>query len=287
MATTHTTDLINPEVLAETVTTGFAGMQILNGTPAAVVAQGLPGDLRGGDTVRVPRFANIGELEDVDEGEALTPAKLSMTADETTVQRAGKAFSITEWARLAAAYADPYAEAARQIVEGVARRADKALLDAALKPGADLLTLDISAMSGGAAKLSWDAIVDAKQLWGDEQDDIVMLASNSATLGSLYKLRDGTGKPLLSDAVNGGLPSFMGIPLKVSDRIAPAGDVHTTLLLKRSSLALWYANSPSVAVDVNILTDETIAAINVYFAALRYSKMPGGTKSGVVCIKHK
>jgi hypothetical protein len=47
------------------------------------------------------------------------------------VQHSGKAIEISDWAMLAAQYADPYAELARQIMVAVARRGDKALIDVA------------------------------------------------------------------------------------------------------------------------------------------------------------
>lgn len=287
MAETTTSDMLVPEILAETMQTGFSGLVALNGTPAAVVAPGLPGDARGGKVVQVPRLSNLGDFEEVAEGIALTPVGLTMTSDEATVKRFGKAFSQTYWTQLAAAYADPYGAASRMMLEGVGRAVDKGLIDAARAPGADLLSLDISALQGGASKPSYDALVDARALWGDESDDVVLIGCHSKTYASLHKIKDSQGRPLLVDPVDGKLATFGGIPVKVSDRFAPTGDVYETFLFKRESVACWMNNVPSIGTDEDILKDEQIAAVNVYFACVRYAKANNGTKCGVVQLKHK
>lgn len=288
MASSVRTDMIVPEILEEAVQGAFtSGMKALYGSPAAIVNGSLPGDKRGGDTVKIPYFGSLGELEDVAEGVALTPVALSMTDEEAAVQRAGKAFSMSNWAQIAAAYADPYKEAARQIVEGVARRADKALLDVAVAALAPM-TLD-EYDAGTPVTLNYDQLIEGKMLFGDEQDDIALLAVHSKTYGDLLKIKDSTGRPLLTDPVAGGLQRFGNIPIIVSDRVAPDGSSpakYTSLVLKRGSLVFWYNGTPSVKTDDDILTDETVAAIHVYFAAHRYTRLPGHAKGGVVILKH-
>lgn len=289
MPATTRSDIVIPELLVEAVRGAFAGMQALNGTPAAIVKTGLPGDKRGGDKVEIPYFGTLGELEDIAEGEPLTITKLSATKEEALVQRAGKAFETTHWARLASRPEDdPYEEAARQIVEATQRRADKALIDAAVAAGADLLVHDVTAAAGGANKFTYDVMVDAKMKWGDEQDDIVLIGMHSATYGQLLKLKDTTGRPLLTDPVaDGQLPRFTGIPVKVSDRFPVDGDTYTTLLFKRGAVVFWFNENPRIETDREPRTDTDLLVTNIYFAAHRYKRLPGATKSGVVAIKHK
>jgi len=291
MAITKRKDLVIPEILVEAVQGQWVGMKALWGTGVAVVNSSLPAAnvdgsrLRGGDEVAVPYFGNLGELEDVAEGDALTPVKLTMSSEKGVVQRSGKAVELTEWSQLAAQYADPYAEVARQLKEMVARRADQALIDAA---GAGLPTNMIKDVTGGATKtLDWDVMTDAKMLWGDEQDDILMLAVHSKVYGDLLKLKDSTGRPLLVDMNDGTIPRFHGIPIKVSDRntkIDGATPKYKSMILKRGALAFWFNKTPSIDTDKDILTDSQVLAVHVYWVAHRYRQIAGGSKPGVVQI---
>ena len=62
---------------------------------------------------RVPDRIDRAELDDLAEGNALTPVKLSETSETATVTHSGKAGEITNWAQMTAMYADPYAEYAK------------------------------------------------------------------------------------------------------------------------------------------------------------------------------
>lgn len=284
---TKRTDLIVPEVLAEAIKGAFAGMKLLYGSPVAVLNTSMP-DSRGGDKVKVPYFGTLGEVEDVVEGNALTPKKLTMTSEEAVVQHSGIAFEMSKWAEIAANYADPYAEAARQAVESVARRAEKALIDAAITSLPSAMIKDVYSATVPKT-LDYDAAVAAKMLFGDEQDDIAMLAVHSKTLGDLYTLKDNSGRPLLTDPNVGGLARLVNMPVGCSDRLAPTADTpakYTSLGMKPGSLVFWMNGSPTVDTDKDILADSTVAAVHIYWVAHRYVRLPGRSKGGVVAITH-
>jgi len=131
MSTALRSDLVIPEILADAIRTGFTGMAVMAGSPCAIMNGTLPNSVKGGDTVKVPYFGNLGEMDDLaNEGDALTPVKLTMSSELAPVLHSGKAFEISDWALMAASYADPYGEAAKQIVEAAVRRADLALIKA-------------------------------------------------------------------------------------------------------------------------------------------------------------
>lgn len=284
--TRQNTPHLIPEILQEAVAGAFAGAKVLSGSRAAVMATGLPGAVRGGDKIKIPYFDTIGELEDVEEGEALTPASLETTAEEAVVRRSGKAFASSHWAQLAAMPgSDPYQEAARQIVEAVQRRADQALIDVATDDLASSMILE--AYNPNKPRiLDYDLMVAGKMLWGDEQEDIALLAVHSATLGTLYRLKDSTGTPLLTPPTDDGLRRFAGVPVVVSDRMPRDGNQFTSLILKERSLAFWLNETPRVDNDKDILRDNVVTATNVYWVAHRYKRLPGKTKGGVVAIRH-
>lgn len=280
MPVTTRNNLVIPEILADAVAAGWPNRVALYGTDAVVESRTLPQEARGGDTIRVPYFGSIGDFEEVAEGAPLSPATLTMTSETSTVQRAGKAVEVSTWAQMAAMYADPYAEAARQIREGAQRRFDAALIAKAGGTGPGQIEIDRS-----TATISYDAIVDALQAWGDESQGVAAMVVHSKVLGDLRKLKDANGQPLFADAQQGGLPRVLGLPLIVSDRapvIAGTPTRYVTLFIKRGALALWYNGVPTIETDRDILTDTTILAVNVYYVAHLYSRLPGSTKPGVV-----
>ena len=289
MGTTKRSDLvIVSEILQEAIAGQLPGMKIFAGSPAAVM-NGSLGSSKGGDTVKIPYFGTLGELDDLAaEGDALTPASLSQTSETATVQHSGKAFEVSEWAMLASDPAsDPYEEAARQISEAVVRRADKALIDKAVAADSGM-TVDVYNASV-PVNFNYDLYLQGRLKWGDEQNDIAMIAVHSKVLFDMYAMKDSTGRPLLIDMADGGMPRLLGVPVMVSDRLVATSDSppkYTSLILKKRSLAFWYNAAPSVDDDKDILADTRVTATHVYFAAHRYSRLPGSTKSGVVLLKH-
>jgi hypothetical protein len=221
MPVTKRADLIIPEILIDAVQGEFKGMNALMNSGAAIVNGSLP-NTRGGDVVKIPYFNVLGELEDLasDEGgsgdpPALNPRKLTMSNDSSPVKHSGVAFETTEWAQMAAAYADPYGEAARQIREATERRADAGLIDAAIGTP---LGLDVY-NAGTPRYLDYDLMVDGKALWGDEKKDIAFAAVHSAVFARLEKAKDLNGLPLFGTASDGGALRVAGVTVRESDRV--------------------------------------------------------------------
>jgi HK97 family phage major capsid protein len=280
MPVTTRSDLIIPEILVDAVQAAWPNQVALEGTPAVVESPTLPGGARGGDTVKVPYFNVIGEFDIVPEGQALTPVRITMTSETATVQRAGKAVEMSTWAELSARYADPYAELARQLVEGAMRAFDAALIDAANASGAGQTTVDRS-----TSTITYDAIVDALNAFGDAQVDVAAVVVHSKVVGDLRKVKDLNGLPLFTDAQQGGLPRVLGLPLIVSDRapvITGTPTKYVTLFVLRGGLALWYNGEPKIETDRDILQDTEMMAVNTYFVAHRYKRPPLYDKPPVV-----
>lgn len=288
MPATTRGDLFIPDVMADAVAGALAGKLALAGTGAFTIVPGLPESARGGDTVNVPYFGHLGELQTRTDGQALDVVALTSAAETATVVRAGKAFEITNWAQQAAGPTDPYAEGSRQMVDAAVRQFDKAALTAA---STTTLSLDKSAEA-----LKYDHFVQLLDLFGDEQDDVVAFCTHSKILASLRLLKDTANRPIFVDAVEGGAPKVLGRPVFVSDRntVDPTGggtgpDVpsYFTLALKRGAGVIWRADGPTVDTDKDILADSRVAALNLYYAAHLYKRYPGQTKIGAAKIETK
>jgi hypothetical protein len=277
-------DVFVPELVAEPLEGVFAGMTVMRGTGAAEFKTGMPGTQGNvGELIKIPYFDTIGELEELTaDGDALTPRGITDTEEQATIRHAGIAIEATWWAQ-ASAKKDPYAEMARQIGIAVERFADRVLLDTALAAGSDVLTNDVY-NAGVPVKINYDSVVDAKMLWGDEQDGVAAMVMNSKVKGDAFKLKDTQGRPLLLEANDGNLDRFVGMPLIVSDRLTASSDSppkYTSLGLKRGSMVFWVAGAPQILEDKDILTNTKVMALHLYFAVHRYKRMPSGTKPGI------
>lgn len=293
MTVTTRSNLFVPQILQDAIRTGFAGKTALHGTGAAILNGTLPEAKRGGDTVTIPYFAAFAAAQDKAEGDPLVPAALSMSSETASVVHSGNAVTLTKWAEMAAAFADPYAAAADMILETIVRRWDTALIDTAVSATNLPAGQKIDVWSASTpVKVSYAGFVDAKMAFGDEQDDIAALVVHSKVLGDMYALTDTYGRPLLLDSAReGGLPTFLGVPTIVSDRMPKdvtdaAHPKYTSTLIKKNALVAWYNGSPSVEIYKDVLLDAQVFAWHSYFAAYRYLVMPGYSKPGVVTWKH-
>ena len=284
MGYTRRSDVVIPELLIEAIQGEFAQNKlVLYGTGAAVVSNTLPGDKRGGDTVSVPYFGTLGEAELLNEGDALTPEGLTESKETATVMRGGKAFETSEWARMAANN-DPYVEAARQFGVIMRRLWDTQLVTAATAALPSTYINDVTGTPG--ATLNFDVVADTTGGWGDQQENIEMIAVHSKVYRDLQKLKDTTGRNLLQLPTQGNEPArIYGIPVMPSDRckvISGSPNKYESYIFKRDALALWMAETPRVKTGEDILADSNVVAIHTYFATYRYLRVRGSTHPGVL-----
>lgn len=279
------TDVFINELLADAIKKGFTGLSVMQGTGAAIVKTSLTeGAAKVGSKVLIPYFTNMGEADDVaTDGDGLTPASLTSSTTEATVVHSGKAFEMTYLAQSGAG--DPYAEASAQIIEACKRRIDKALIDKAC----DETSWSSFIQDGSAATINIDAIIDAMAKFGDQPDDYAALVVHSKVRADMYKIKDTTGRPILTDSQQGSAPVLraFGIPVITSDRVKLASSVYSNLLLKKGSLAVWIDGNPKVLKGVNELKDTENVAAHIYWAAARYNNLPGSDKPGCVILKTK
>lgn len=287
---TKTADLPDIEELTEAVQGAFEGRRALWGSPAVVASSEMPfGGKALGKKVEIPYFNSIGDFEELPEGSALSPVKISASTEEALVRRAGKAFAITDWAHYLGMRGDPYEEAARQIVEGAFRHFDKVILEEA---SASLPAMTVDVYSATTPRtIDSDLILDGRAKWGDEADDPAsLMICHSKVENDIRKLKDATGRGIFVAPIEGKLGNVMGYPVAVSDRVVPTPDTppkYTTGLLKSGALALWYNGKPEAEYARDILAGADIVAIHIYFVVHRYLRLgPNSTKSGVVLLKH-
>ena len=150
-------NLINPEVMTDMISATLP--KKIKFSRIAGVDTTLEG--REGDTVTIPKYAYIGDAEDVAEGVALGTVSLTATTTKVTVKKAGKATEISDEAILSA-HGDTVGESVNQLAMALASKIDddcvKALNTATLK------------YDGSAGAISYEGIVKAIDLLEDESD---------------------------------------------------------------------------------------------------------------------
>ena len=142
MSITKVTNLIIPEVMAPMVSASLP--KKIKFTAIAGLDTSLVG--QAGDTITVPKYAYIGDAEDVAEGVAMGTTILTASTTKAKVKKAGKAIEITDEASIAAKIDNDCYEA---------------LKGASLKH--DSVTKAIS----------YEGIVDAVDKFDDENDEAI------------------------------------------------------------------------------------------------------------------
>ena len=157
MAQTKLTNLINPEVMAPMISAKLP--KKIKFSPIAKIDDTLAG--QPGNTITVPKYAYIGDAEDVAEGVAMGTTVLTASTTEATVKKAGKAVELTDEAVLSG-YGDPVGEATNQLTMSIAAKVDN---DCHEELGKATLQYD-----GSAATISYEGVVNAVDLFEDESD---------------------------------------------------------------------------------------------------------------------
>lgn len=157
MAMTKLKDLVDPQVMADMVSAKLP--KKIKFTPIARIDSTLEG--RPGSTITVPKYAYIGDAEDVAEGVAMGTTVLTASTTEAKVKKAGKAVELTDESVLSG-YGDPVGTAVNQLTMSIAAKVDNDGYDALC--GASL-TYD-----GTATEISYRGVVSANAKFEDESD---------------------------------------------------------------------------------------------------------------------
>lgn len=161
MAITKLTNLVDPQVMADMISAKLP--KKIKFTPIARIDTTLTG--RPGNTITVPKYAYIGDAEDVAEGVSMGTTVLTASTTTATVKKAGKAAEITDESVLSG-MGDPLGTAVNQLTMAIAAKIDN--------DGYDALTTATLVYNGTSAVIGYDAIVDANAIFEDESDSALM-----------------------------------------------------------------------------------------------------------------
>jgi hypothetical protein len=249
MTQTKAADLLNPEVLADTVSAKLPNA--IRFAPYARIDSALEGV--AGDTITRPVYGYVGAADELTEGVPMDPAKLSMTTSQVTVKEAGKAIEVTEKAIITNVNGT-MDEAANQITLSIA---DKLDIDY-------LATLGTTLLSHPAAATTATNIIDAIGLFNDEDEQNYILFMNPKDYTALSKsLID--GNTFLSKAQ---IAELVGVKDIVKTNRLTEG---TSYIQKEGAVEIVYKKRPNIERDHDILTRSFVLAGNNYYTTNLYN----------------
>jgi hypothetical protein len=273
----------NLQILGETISGAFAGNTAFEGsilkTSGALLIDGSMPNVGPdviGNTVTIPYFGTVGDFVDRAEGIDGVPNAIAKTNEQATVVCSYLGVSMTKWARYAD-LDDAYAEVAKQTVVAAQREIDRRVLAKAVTT--ELVTDLYSASS--PRLLDYDAIVDARAMFGDENENVVAMAVHSRTWADLLKLKDTMGRPLVvaEGAAGDKISTFAGLPVIVSDRMPLTGSVMGAVTAAGTSPNVaTLTGTPTGAWDLQIRVSG--ASLVLGTAKINFSTNGGKTWSG-------
>ena len=210
MAVTKLENLVNPQVMADMISATLP--KKIKFSPLAKIDRTLVG--RPGDTITVPKYAYIGDAEDVAEGEAIDPTLLTSSTTTVKVKKAGKGIEITDESVLSG-YGDPAGEGTRQLGDSIASKIDNDCLEV-------LYTAPL-VYNGSAGVIGYEGLVKADAIFGDESDDtkakVVYIhpdQEQTIRLDSIFMDKNKYGLELV---MNGAIGKIAGMEVKKSKKV--------------------------------------------------------------------
>jgi N4-gp56 family major capsid protein len=209
-AQTKLANLVNPEVMADMISAKLP--KKIKFSPIAKIDTTLVG--RAGDTVTVPKYAYIGDAEDVAEGVAMGTTVLTASTTQVKVKKAGKAVELTDEAVLSG-YGDPKGEATSQLTLAIAAKVDNDCLDALYEAP---LTYD-----GSASAIGYEGLVKADAVFESESDEVLNkvlyihpLQEQTIRLDANFMDKNKYGLELV---MNGAIGKIAGMEVKKSKKV--------------------------------------------------------------------
>lgn len=278
---TKLVNLINPQVLAD-----YVDLKLIDNivfAPLATIDDTLVGN--PGDTLEFPRYAYIGDADDLTEGSAMSCVSLTASTVSVQIKEAGKAVDITDTARLSA-YGNPVDEIGKQLVLSMAGKQDKDFLTSM---GSDVAsTMVFTAQSSAStAAVGVQDISDALELFGEDIFGAKAVIVPPRLYTKIRNVKDwAPASEFAAGAlVRGAVGQIFGCDVIVSDRLKSrtlnTGLDENAWIVKPGALRLVLKRNALVESDRDILTRTNVYTITKHYATYVYNQ------SGLIKIKPK
>lgn len=237
-------NLIDPEVMADMISAKLPNKIIV--APFAKMDTTLEG--AEGDTITVPKFAYIGDAEDVAEGVECGTVQLTASTTKATVKKVMKAVDLTDEAVLSA-HGDAVGEATNQLTLSIASKIDNDCITALSNESAEgRLKYD-----GSASAIAYNGIVDAVDLFEEEVNGEKAMFVHPKQVTELRK----DANFISADKYNQQVILKGEIGMVANTRIVPSRRVKTDLA------GTSYIN-PIIKLETDTETEDETPAITIY-----------------------
>lgn len=269
MAVTAIADIITPEVLADQIAAKFPDHLVLGNSNLVEVDSTFPLGSPG-TQFKIPFWKRVGAFASLSEGTAMTPGKITASAEYAVVERAGAAYEVYDTASLVSK-ADPVSEIADQIARRAAEYIDDSLVGKCDKsPNLH----DVSGTGGG--------LVDQNSFINGMTSTIGDNYMQMLSGGAIFMHSKVYGDLITTGAIQnqyqsgmdtirtGVMPTLNGLPIIISDRVTKVSSTSTyynSYIVAPSALALFYQRQVMVEFDRDILLQADVIAATVHFAS--------------------
>lgn len=254
MATTKLANLVNPEVMADMISAELE--KKIKFSPLARMDDTLVG--QAGDTITIPKYAYIGDADDLTEGVAMGTTVLSASTQSATIKQAGKAVEISDKSALSG-YGDPVGESEKQLEDSIAAKIDN---DCVVAFNGAALEHDAS-----TEEISYDAIVDALDKFEEEDDEPKILFIHSLQKSAIRKNPEFI-KSVPNAFMTGVIGEIAGCQVVASNKVPNVADVYTNFIVKEGALAIYLKRDVMVESARDILAKTTVISADSHYVAV-------------------
>lgn len=257
MAMTKLSNLVNPEVMADIISANLP--KAIKFTQFAKVDTTLEG--QAGNTITVPKYAYIGDAEDIGEGVTMGTVVLTASTTQATVKKAGKAVELSDESVLSG-YGDQVGESTKQLTDSIAAKVDNDCVEA-LK--AATLTYD-----GSANPIGYTAVVNAVDKFVEEDDEQKYLFVHPNQVTQLRLDADFTKASALGDSVikTGVIGEIAGCQVIRSAKVPSDATTYTNFIVKEGALTIYLKRDVDVESDRDILNKSTVISADQHYVAV-------------------
>lgn len=243
-------NLIDPQVLGQYLEVKL--IDAIKLSPLVMVDRTLEG--RAGSKLELPKYAFIGQAEEVAEGQEMTPVSLQATSEEVQVKKCGKAVDITDEAMLSA-YGNPVNEIGNQLLKAIADKIEADLYGEMRK----------ATKEHEVAEFGKDGVADALVMFGEDIEEEMYLFVNPKHFAVLRK--DPDFVHVDKGVITGERGMLHGCKIVVANRVGEK----EAFIMKPNALALVLKRNVMVEADRDILSGKNVYCANEHYAVqLRY-----------------
>lgn len=217
-------DVFDPQVVSDMIGAKVAAKAAMSGyIKVDSTLQGTPGS-----TVTIPRWGYIGAAEDYTEGQPIDTTKMAFTTAQYGIKKIGKGVMLTDEAQLSG-YGNPMGTATNQIAMSISEKLDNDRVA--------VLYESKNVSDGSTAVLSYTAIVDAIDLFAEEEDSRKVMLIHSKQKTQLRKDPNflSADKFQAGVMVSGAIGRVAGCDIVVSNKVKVEDGVYFNPIIKLSN----------------------------------------------------